>query len=401
MEKNLTDAYVKTVASPKRIEIFDTSKSGLALRVNPSGYKSFFYRYRFGGKIKRFTIGGYPSVSLAEARRRADELRVQVHAGEDPQGEKQRLKNKEAPKTIGELADLFEEEYIERELKESTQSSYKSRLNKIRKKFSKYSVDEVTRGDVKRFLKKIADKQPYNANRVQAIFSKMYSFAFEEEYTDNHPLKRLSKFGEEETRDTNYYPEDIRNLWQAMEEEREPTQSLIKLLLITGQRLGETSRMKWADIDTENALWIIPKKETKGDRVHVVPLSDKAIEVLERLHELTGEKDYVFNSPKKDGQPLSYFRQVMDRIEKRAELEDFRLHDLRHIVATNMQRLKIDFMHIGKVLNHKGMAKEYIVTSRYIDYDYLDEKRDALQKWSNELDRIISGKKANIFKIGG
>ena len=147
-------------------------------------------------------------------------------------------------------------------------------------------------------------------------------------------------------------------------------------------------------------MWIIPKKETKGDRVHVVPLSDKAIEVLEHLHELTGEKEYVFNSPKKDGQPLSYFRQVMDRVEEVAELDDFRLHDLRHIVATNMQRLKIDFMHIGKVLNHKGMAKEYIVTSRYIDYDYLDEKREALQKWSNELERIISGKKAKVFKIG-
>lgn len=400
MEKSLTDAFVKTVASPKRIEIFDTSKSGLALRVNPSGYKSFFYRYRFGGKIKRFTIGSYPSVSLADARRRADELRVQVHAGGDPQGDKQHLKNRQAPKTIGELADLFEKEYVERGLKKSTQSSYKSRLKRIKDKFKQYSVDEVERSDVKRFLKKIADEQPYNANRIQAIFAKMYSYAVEEEFTQNHPLKRLSKFGEEESRNTNYYPEDIRRLWQAMEQESEPIQSLLKLLLITGQRLGETSRMKWADIDTENALWVIPKAETKGDRVHVVPLSAMAIEVLENLHSLNGSKEYVFNSPRKDGQPLSYFRQVMDRIEKAAELDDFRLHDLRHIVATNMQRLKIDFMHIGKVLNHKGMAKEYIVTSRYIDYDYLDEKREALQKWSIELDRIISGKKAKVFKIG-
>lgn len=400
MEKSLTDSYVKTVAVTKRSEIFDKVKPGLALRVSPSGYKSFFYRYRHGGRTKRFTIGSYPSVSLKEARDKADDLRVQVNRGEDPQGEKQRIKNAVQPKTIGELADIFEKDYIERELKKSTQSSYKSRLNKIRKKFKTYSVDDVSKGDVKKFLKKIADKQPYNANRIQAIFSKMYTFAVEEEYTINHPLKQLSKFGEERTRNTNYYPEDIRKMWKAFECQREPTQCLLKVLLITGQRLGETSRMKWTDIDTENALWVIPKAETKGDRTHVVPLSKMAVEVLEGVHPITGKKVHVFNSPKKDGQPLSYFRGVMDAVEKKAELDDFRLHDLRHVVATNMQRLGIDFMHIGKVLNHKGMAKEHIVTSRYIDYDYLDEKKQALNKWSNELERIITGKKASVFKIG-
>src|SRR5690625_2079903 len=327
------------------------------------------------------------------------ELRVRVTKGEDPQGEKQREKHRETPKTIKELAGLFRDQYISKELKPSTQRTYKSRLLKIERKFGKHSVDDLTRAEIKRFLKGIAEKHPYSANRVQAIFSKMYSFAIKEEYTQNHPLKKLEKFGEEKQRDVNYSSKEIRALWDAFTEEREPMQSVLKMLLICGQRLGETSRMKWADIDRENALWIIPKEETKGKKTHIVPLPEMAIEVLENLHPLTGNSEYVFRSPNKDSSPLSHFGGVAKRIRNRTKLTGFKLHDLRHTVITGMISIGIDFVHVDKTVAHKGLGKEYVVTNRYAHYEYVEEKRKALQRWSNHLEQIITGKETKIFKI--
>ena len=401
-KRNLDHLKATDFNTGKRVEIFDSVVSGLGLRVTPNGYRSFFYRYRFNGKIKRYTIGKFepPALTVSKARDEAKEIRVRVTKGEDPQGEKQRSKYTETPKTIGELAELFKEQYINKELKASTQKTYKSRLNKIVKKFGKHSVDDLTRAEIKRFLKGIAKDHPYSANRVQAIFSKMYSFAIKEEYTQNHPLKKLEKFGEERQRDVNYSSKEIRALWDAITEEREPMQSVIKMLLICGQRLGETSRMKWADIDRENALWIIPKEETKGKKTHVVPLSDMAIEILEKLHPLTGNSDFVFRSPNKENAPLSHFGGVAKRIRDRTKFTGFKLHDLRHTVITGMISIGVDFVHVGKTVAHKGLGKEYVVTNRYAHYEYVEEKRKALQRWSNHLQQVITGKETKIFKIG-
>ena len=400
--ENLSEMKASKFKVEKRVEYFDSVVPGLGLRVTPTGYRSFFYRYRFNGKIKRYTIGKFepPALTVAKARGEAKELRVRVNKGEDPQGEKQKSKYTEKPKTIMELASLFKEQYINKELKASTQTTYKSRLGKIERKFGKYSVDELTRAEIKRFLKGIAEKHPYSANRVQAIFSKMYSFAVKEEYTQNHPLKKLEKFGEEKRRDVNYSSKEIRALWDAFTEEREPMQSVIKMLLICGQRLGETSRMKWADIDRENALWIIPKEETKGKKTHVVPLSDMAIEILENLHPLTGNSDFVFRSPNKENSPLSHFGGVAKRIRDRTKFTGFKLHDLRHMVITGMISIGVDFVHVGKTVAHKGLGKEYVVTNRYSHYEYVEEKRKALQRWSNHLQQVIRGKETKIFKIG-
>jgi len=400
--QNLDHLKAEDFNTGNRIEFFDSVVSGLGLRVTSTGYRSFFYRYRFNGKIKRFTIGKYepPALTVSKARNEAKELRVRVNKGEDPQGEKQREKHTEKPKTIGELATLFREQYISKELKKSTQRTYKNRLLKIERKFGKHSVDELTRAEIKRFLKGIAEKHPYNANRIQAIFSKMYSFAIKEEYTQNHPLKKLEKFGEEKQRDVNYSSKEIRALWDAFTEEREPMQSVIKMLLICGQRLGETSRMKWGDIDRENALWIIPKEETKGKKTHVVTLSDMAIEILEKLHPLTGNSDFVFRSPNKENAPLSHFGGVAKRIRDRTKFTGFKLHDLRHTVITGMISIGVDFVHVGKTVAHKGLGKEYVVTNRYAHYEYVEEKRKALQRWSNHLQQIITGKETKIFKIG-
>src|SRR6056297_3251659 len=113
-KKKLTDPFIKSIPAPKkdRIEYYDEIVGGLALRVTKTGHKSFVYRYRFGTKSRRFTIGVYPSIKLAQARGLARDLSLKVKTGIDPLDEKQREQRKVKPVTVSELADSFITNYL-------------------------------------------------------------------------------------------------------------------------------------------------------------------------------------------------------------------------------------------------------------------------------------------------
>lgn len=402
-KRKLTDPFIRSIKAPeKRIEISDRQTQGLALRVTSTGYKSFVFRYRYVNEVKRYTIGKYPAVNLALAREKARELSVQVSDGIDPLEVKKSKMRKPDITSVKELIEDFKRDYLPKK-KKSTQNTYKSRIKKIEGRFGKLGVDDVTRHEVKRFLKEIAAKQPVNANRVQAIFSKIYSYANKEGFTTNHPLKGLEKVGgKEKSRNPIYTNEDVRNLWDAFQSQDEPLSSLLMMLLITGQRLGETSRMKWSQVDYDNGLWIIPEEETKGKKVHVVPLTNMALKVIESLKVHTGELDYVFSSPRRYNKPMTHFQAVTERVRTETSLPDFKIHDLRHIVITGMVRIGVDFVHVGKTVAHKGLGKDQFITSRYAQYEYMDEKRRALGRWAGELNRIINETEGTkVFKLGG
>lgn len=398
----LTDPFIRHIEAPeKQIEVFDSKEKGLALRVTPNRHRSFVFRYRFGGRVKRYTMGSFPALSLGQARKEAKRLVVSIARGVDPLEERKKHKRASNVHKVSELIDEFKSEYLPKK-KKSTQLTYTSRIKKIEKEFGDWGLDEVQGNNVRRFLMKIAKKHPISANRVQAIFSKIYSYANKNGYTNNHPIKGLDKAGgREEPREVNYSEEEIRNLWNAFEEESEPFSTLFKVLLLTGQRLGETSRMKWNDIEAKQSLWIIPESETKGSKTHIVPITQTTAILIENLHDKTGEGDFVFDSNRKHNRPLVHFHAAVKRIRDRSGTKHFKIHDLRHIAVTGMISLGIDFVHVGKTVAHKGLAKEQVITSRYAHYEYLDEKRNALASWDKHLQAIINGEeKIKMFKIG-
>lgn len=402
-KEKLTDTRIRNIKTDERIEVYDTETKGLGLRVTPNGHKSFFYRYRFGGTVKRYTIGTYapPVLTLAYARKEAMKLRVQASGGDDPQGEKLKVKHEDAPKKVGELAKVFIEQHVRKNIKPSAQQNYINRLNKIVGWFKNHPIESLSRADVKRYLKQVAEKHPYDANRLQAHFSKMFSFAVDEEITINHPLRRLEKFGKEIQRDRFYTTDEIRKLWEAFKMQPEPLQSLLKVLFMTGQRVGETSRMRWSDVDLEKGVWTIPAIETKAGRIHAVPLTEGVIKLLENIYQLTGRFEYVFTSPINSAKPLNHFARATKRIRELSGIEDFRTHDLRRTVMTYLAEVGVDRTVLGKLLNHRGLSGDYHVTSVYDRYDYMDEKRTALNRWGFQLEHILTGTRAKIYKIGG
>lgn len=408
--EHLSDRKLKTYPNPEtREEINDDhliengklkkkGVKGLVLRITPTGAKSFAYRYWYNGKTKRYTIGTYPDWSLSEAREKARELSKIVSEGKDPARLKQDEKASN-PDTLAEYIERFKKDHVERMLKPSTQKSYKARLNKVQvSPLGKMYLIDIERKDVRRFLKDEHEKYPTNTNRLHSILSKLFNEAIEDGIISSNPIKGMNKLATENVRDPRYKANDLKEIWEAIESEGIVLSGLLKMLMITGQRAGETSRMKWEHIHGDT--WTIPHAETKTNQTHDVPLSSLALEVLEDMKVINSSSEYVFASEKDNTKPRTYMKGAINRIRLSTGLSGFIVHDLRHIVATNMIDLEIDFIHVGRVLNHKGLSGGQLVTARYVNTDLIKQKRRAIEKWDAELRRIITGESATILKIG-
>jgi integrase len=100
---------------------------------------------------------------------------------------------------------------------------------------------------------------------------------------------------------------------------------------------------------------------------------------------ITGNKQYVFNSLKSDNEPVTWIHNAKIRIKKISGVSDFRPHDLRRTMASNLAEMGVNRTVLGKILNHKGLSGDSSVTAIYDRYDYLEEKREALENWSQSL----------------
>ena len=406
-KQHLTDQFIKALTpQSKRVEYYDDhfymngklnkrGVDGFGLRLSPGGSKTFFLAYWREGTSKRITIGQYPTITLNYAREKATEYAQMVADGYDPNREKNNRKS-DNPVTLSEYIDRFEREYVLRrnKLKTSTINDYKSRLRRLRreKSLSSKPITDITRADIRSFLKSVNDTQPYNANRLHSLLSKIFNEALNDGVVLNNPIERMEKLTKETPRAVEYDWKDIKKIWSAICDEEPRTQAFFKFLLINGQRKGETASAKWSDINFNKKEWFIPLGNTKsGKNNHIVPLTDISISVLKQMKALRAESEYVFPSPENPAKPITHIKRPTDRIRQKTNLPDFRAHDFRHIVATRMiEDCKVDFIHVGKVLNHKALAGENAITSRYVNTEYTTQKRNALERWSNKLTSEVS-----------
>lgn len=414
---------IKAMKAPdKASDFFDTIERGLILRVSKAGTKTFSYRYRSNGKNRQFKIGKFPDVSLSEARKQVQQLRIDVDKGIDPQVEKRKSRYKPKELTFKELSDRFIKNHLSNR-KPSTRTEYK-RIIKTELlgnyKWGKLPVSEITSQHVREILnKKALDENSYTmANRIRSTISKLFEYGMTVEGINIsvNPVEGTAPFEQgEKVRERVYSEDELFELWQYFEVKKEPLQSLFKMLLICGQRVNETMNMKWADIEFDKPckkisvgvdgrtkpkafladIWTI--RDNKSNRVHEVPLPPLAIELLEKLKPITGKSEFVFESYRKKGQPITT-KSTADSIKEDTSISDFRVHDLRRTVSTLMEETGVDQFTVGKVMNHKGQS---VTEKHYSWYNYIDKKQKALNLWNNRLESILSEEEqtAKISKI--
>jgi len=403
--KKLTYTFVSNLKPPekgKRDEHYDSVVKGLLVRVTHTGHKSFIYRY--GDEGTRYTIGSFSDMTIADARDKARDLKERVRQGYDPQAEKIARRNRPKDLTVKDMAEIFKKKHLP-SLKKSTSDDYTRRIdNFIKPPLGRMRINDVKRHHVIEVLEEIAETgsdgtgSPIQSNRVRAIMSSMFNFGINRGIADHNPVQLVKPLGKENKRKRVYTESEIRTIWNVFDELDDPFRSLFKMLLICGQRSGETRLMRWDEI-TEDMTWIIPAEKTKAGREQHLPLPDLALSVLDGIKPLTGASAYVFESPVKRNEPVAWLQKISGNVRKATKINDFRLHDLRRTAASYMAELGVDRTVLGKVLNHKGLAGDDQVTAIYDRHEYIQEKRNALARWNHVLTEILTGEREKIKKI--
>ena len=147
-----------------------------------------------------------------------------------------------------------------------------------------------------------------SANRTLALISKIFNFGIDQEIVEINPAQRVKPPAKERSRNRVLKEDEIRALWRVLDQEDPVVAGTFKLRLLTAQRGIEVFSMRWSDIDDE--WWTIPAEVSKNGLPHRVPLSPQVLALLEQLKPHTVDSEWVFESPKKPGSPLTAVRKA-------------------------------------------------------------------------------------------
>ena len=384
-----TDRSIKAAEAPSRgqIEYFelDGRLPGFGLRVSASGRKSWILLYRNGRHPRRLTLGTYPILGLADARAQAREALATVVGGGDPAMVK---RVDRSAISFGELAD----DYIERHAKpkKRTWRDDERMLEKyVPKDWRRTNAADILRRDIRDLLDSLVGRTPILANRVLALLRKVYNFALSRDLVEVNPCHGIERPAPERQRDRVLTPNEIRALWQALNDVDMTTAALYRLHLLTAQRGGELRSMAWRDVDLEAAWWTIPTEQSKNKLAHRVPLSPAALTLLRELQSRAREGNpWVFRTPSRSGHRTTAHKCTV-RVRKVSAV-DFVPHDLRRTAASHMTSLGISRLVVAKILNHVERG----VTAVYDRHSYDSEKRAALETWALAIQEITSPSRA-------
>ena len=249
--------------------------------------------------------------------------------------------------SVKEMVDL----YLEKHVRPNTRPRSAAETERLLKvevlpHMGERPVSSVLRSEVVSLLDRLAAGKPVLANRVLAALRAMFNWAVRRDMLVVSPCAGLQPPGKETARDRVLSDEEVSLIWGGCDAVGPPYGTLVKLLLVTGQRLNEVAQMRWSEIDFDKAVWRLPADRSKNGQSHEVPLSPLAVGLLEGMPKLAGEPDYVFTTGiKRDGQtaegprlrPVSGFSKWKGQLDRRSCSRRAALR-LRQVAWTNPRR---------------------------------------------------------------
>jgi integrase len=416
-------AALKTGAKPYEVGVEDSR--GLCVRVFPTGTKQFELRYTaVNGSRRRHLLGGYPDLSLSDARTKAASLRVSVVDGSDPAAERAAKREQaRTGETFAELAEAYwkaAEKGLHGGRKRPKRASTiaTERMwwkNHIAKKLGSRRFSELRRADIKIFMRELATDSGLSAASVAsvgALIQAVLGFAVHEDRLDANPAIGLARPLALTSRERLFSDDAMSTIWAAAVEaslhrrgrEREdiharlgPEMGLaIRLLVMTLTRRTEVGAARKSEFDRKAGLWTIPSERAKAKHLHVVPLTSEALEIVNAAWERWPRSEFLFPSASADDGHLDphAITRAFARICTRQKLGAGSPHDVRRTGATTLTgRYGVSRFVVGLLLGHTpkdGAA----VTSVYDRHTYLPEKKAALEKWAKHVVGLSAGAKA-------
>lgn len=409
MSVRLTKRVVDSVEPAEKDQfLWDGVVKGFGLKVTPNGGRVYVLQYRFAAKLRRYTIGKHGSPWTPDmARQEAERLLRLIAEGTDPQSAKIDARHAPEADLFADVAELFIERYAKPNNKAWGETA--RLLNRdVAPVWGKRPIKEIRRRDVIDLLDAIVDSgRPVHANRTLAAIRKLFNWCVERDMLESSPCQGVKAPTAEVARDRVLSDAEIVHIWRAALSMGYPFGDFIRLLMLTGQRRDEVAEMRWAEVDLEAGLWTIPKERAKNGQAHQVHLSACAVTIVEKAPRILDPKapkrtpsPFVFTttgySPISgfsgaketlDGLVLSALRQQSG--EDVSAPENWRFHDIRRTVATQLAGMNVPPHVVDRLINHRSGAIKG-VTAVYIRHDYAQERREALEMWEARLAQLTA-----------
>jgi integrase len=359
MGVRLTDRLVRALSPPStgnRIT-FDSEVTGFGARITAAGARSFVVQYRVGGRQRRITIGSYPDWPVGLARDRAKLLKRQADVGEDPMEARDRART--AP-TVQGLADRYLVEHAPKKRERSVREDRGLLRLHILPRIGHMRLEAVRPADLERLHQAITQDAPVRANRALALLGMMFSLATKWGMANANPVRSIPR-NREVRRERFLTADELQRLLAVLD--KHPHQVLanaVRLLLLTGCRVGELLGADWSQFDLQAGIWVKPASATKQKRLHRIPLSAAAIEVLVGMR-AAADGPALFPGRGRADRRRSTLKAFWADVCQSAGLENLRVHDLRHSFASLLAGQGMSLPLIGSLLGHSSPA----TTARY------------------------------------
>lgn len=378
----LSKALVDALEPPAKGQSFlwDSEIPGFAVRVTPTGTKAWIVQMQVrGGKERRMTVGLCHKVPLDRARVEARKLIANADLGRDVAQERKEARQvlPETNPTFAEFSERWLTEVVERRNRPGTVKLRRLLVkNHILPNLGTKRLSELSRKDIEDMHYSISTRYPVAANRAVSTCSAILATAVRWGLLEQNVALNIEK-NAEEGRERYLTPDEVKAVINALAESpAQDSADAVRLLIMTGARVGEVLAMRWEQLDLQSGVWTKPASTTKQNKRHRVPLSAPVITLLTKR--LEGAKDaeraigskldrgarkdnpWVFPGEGKSGHMTS-IRSFWAAICKRTGIEETRIHDLRHTFASLLVSAGESLPIIGALLGHT-QAK---TTSRY------------------------------------
>lgn len=398
----LTDAAIKKIKRPPPTQTAPDKYSdahGLQLHVFGTGRTTWIYAYRIDGKQRTLTIGQYPTVTLADARRKRDEARQQLSNGIDPNAAKQQAKRVENQELLFSTIAL---RWLEGRRESLTESSHQRDISTAKNDlfpcFGHMQVDHIKSPDILAMARRIESRgSTYMARRAISLAGRVFRQAMREGLTSYDPTTGMSEalkphivkhMARIEAKDLPTFLNDIDQY------EGDPeTRIGLKLMNLCFVRTIELRFMEWSDVDFDAAMWRISAEKMKKKRPHIVPLSRQALELLSELKQITGHQKYGFyNSRTRKPYSEGFFISALNRMGYKGRMTG---HGFRGLASTILHEQQ--YLHAAIEIQLAHVDKD-TVSAAYNHADHLPYRTKMMQQWADYLDGLRTG--SNIIRFG-
>ena len=388
---------LRPAEAPYRVS--DQRCIGLAVRVAPSGVKTWdlAYRIRGSGKVRRVSLGRVADVSLERARERANELTSAARAGRDLIAEEEESRAAAASRlTVENLIEFYVRRRVTGRLR--TAKEIESRLRRALSPILRRYADDIRRRDIRELLDAVADQGiEREAEKRRQTVGAMFRWALSQDIIEMDPTTGLKAYHPGTPRDRVLTVEEIEALWKWLDSGALPPDptDIIKFQLLTGARCGEISGLCTEEIDRDEWTWTLPAARSKNKRPRVTPLVGVARQLIEaRLS--TVHAGPLFTTETGTVLTAAHIGHYLLVRRDKLPIDKFTTHDLRRTVATMLVEMEVALDLVAAVVGHQAGGKETRTLVRhYVRTDLIERKVHVLRSWDERLQGIVAGREAS------